>query len=197
MGLMKASKSNDMTNQALQELIGSWFPNTEATKVSDKVGVPENEEGLVQKTTPEAGINPSLLQFSEEGSQFLNIAVQPAQLHFLMTQLKTNKDTLFDYLFCLSGVDWGTDLGVVYHLESTTFRHTVVVKVKTSDRENPTFDSVYDIWATAEFHEREVFDFFGIKFNNHPNLKRLFLTEEWEGFPLRKDYVDEINMVIK
>ena len=58
-------------------------------------------------------------------------------------------------------------------------------------------DSVYDIWATAEFHEREVFDFFGIIFTNHPNLKRLFLTEEWEGFPLRKDYVDEINMVIK
>lgn len=194
---MKASKPNDMTNQALQELIGSWFPNTEATKVSDQVEAPENEEGLVQEPTSEAAMNPSLLQFSEEGSQFLNIVVQPAQLHSLMTQLRTNKDTLFDYLFCLSGVDWGAELGVVYHLESTTFRHTLVVKVKTSDRESPTFDSVYDIWATAEFHEREVFDFFGITFNNHPNLKRLFLTEEWEGFPLRKDYVDEINMVIK
>lgn len=194
---MKVSKPNDMTNQALQELIGSWFPNTEATKVSDQVEAPENEEGLVQEPTSEAAMNPSLLQFSEEGSQFLNIVVQPAQLHSLMTQLRTNKDTLFDYLFCLSGVDWGAELGVVYHLESTTFRHTLVVKVKTSDRESPTFDSVYDIWATAEFHEREVFDFFGITFNNHPNLKRLFLTEEWEGFPLRKDYVDEINMVIK
>lgn len=194
---MKVSKPNDMTNQALQELIGSWFPNTEATKVSDQVEAPENEEGLVQEPTSEAAMNPSLLQFSEEGSQFLNIVVQPAQLYSLMTQLRTNKDTLFDYLFCLSGVDWGAELGVVYHLESTTFRHTLVVKVKTSDRESPTFDSVYDIWATAEFHEREVFDFFGITFNNHPNLKRLFLTEEWEGFPLRKDYVDEINMVIK
>lgn len=194
---MKVSKPNDMTNQALQELIGSWFPNTEATKVSDQIEAPENEEGLVQEPTSEAAMNPSLLQFSEEGSQFLNIVVQPAQLHSLMTQLRTNKDTLFDYLFCLSGVDWGAELGVVYHLESTTFRHTLVVKVKTSDRESPTFDSVYDIWATAEFHEREVFDFFGITFNNHPNLKRLFLTEEWEGFPLRKDYVDEINMVIK
>ena len=59
------------------------------------------------------------------------------------------------------------------------------------------FDTVCNIWKTAEFHEREVFDFFGIKFSNHPNLKRLFLTEEWEGFPLRKDYVDDINMVIK
>ena len=138
-----------------------------------------------------------LLEFTEEKSQFLNITVQPAQLHELMFQLKANSETNFDYLFCLSGVDWEKSMGIVYHLESTTHRHTIVVKVKTEDRENPTFDSVYDIWATAEFHEREVFDFFGIKFNNHPNLKRLFLTEEWDGFPLRKDYVDEINMVIK
>lgn len=158
-----------MTNEALQNLISSWFPDPLA------IG----------------------LEFTEEKSQFLNITVQPAQLHELMSQLKANSETNFDYLFCLSGVDWEKSMGIVYHLESTTHRHTIVVKVKTEDRENPTFDSVYDIWATAEFHEREVFDFFGIKFNNHPNLKRLFLTEEWDGFPLRKDYVDEINMVIK
>ena len=137
------------------------------------------------------------LEFTEEGSQFLNITVQPAQLHQLMSQLKNNDETKFDYLFCLSGVDWGMELGVVYHLESTTYRHVVVVKSKTGDRENPVFDTLSDIWLTAEFNEREVFDFFGIKFNKHPNLKRLFLTEEWVGFPLRKDYVDEINMVIK
>ncbi len=137
------------------------------------------------------------LEFSEEGSQFLNIKVLPEHLHQLMLKLKTNNDTKFDYLFCLSGVDWEPELGVVYHLEATEYRHTIVVKVKTADRDNPTFDSVCDIWKTAEFHEREVFDFFGIKFNNHPNLKRLFLTDEWEGFPLRKDYEDEINMVIK
>lgn len=137
------------------------------------------------------------LEFSEEESQFLNITAIPEQLHHLMKQLKENTETNFDYLYCLTGVDWGTELGVVYHLESTTHRHRIVVKVKTADRDNPTFDSVCDIWATAEFHEREVFDFFGIKFNNHPNLKRLFLTDEWEGFPLRKDYEDEINMVIK
>ena len=137
------------------------------------------------------------LEFTEEKSQFLNITVQPEQLHSLMTQLKSNPDTNFDYLFCLTGMDWGKELGVVYHLESTTHRHQIVVKVKTEDRENPTLDTVCNIWRTAEFHEREVFDFFGIQFNNHPNLKRLFLTEEWDGFPLRKDYVDEINMVIK
>ena len=137
------------------------------------------------------------LEFSEEESQFLNIMVQPEKLRLLMEELKNNSETKFDYLFCLSGVDWEPELGVVYHLESTTHRHIVVVKVKTEDRENPTIDTVCDIWRTAEFHEREVFDFFGIKFNNHPNLKRLFLTDDWVGFPLRKDYVDEINMVIK
>lgn len=158
-----------MTNEALQNLISTWFPDPIA------IG----------------------LEFSEEESQFLNISVQPEQLHDLMSKLKSNSDTSFDYLFCLSGVDWQPELGVVYHLESTIHRHSIVVKVKTSDRENPTIDSVCDIWRTAEFHEREVFDFFGIKFHNHPNLKRLFLTEEWEGFPLRKDYEDDINMVIK
>ena len=166
---MKDYKTEFMTNEALQNIISSWFPDPIA------IG----------------------LEFTEEGSQFLNIIVQPLQLHQLMSQLKSNSETKFDYLFCLSGVDWGKELGVVYHLESTTHRHIVVVKVKTEDRENPAFDTVSNIWLTAKFHEREVFDFFGIKFNNHPNLKRLFLTEEWDGFPLRKDYVDEINMVIK
>ena len=186
-----------MTNLALQELIGSWFPNPEADKVPNVVEVAENVDGSEEQPVPQEPINPSLLEFSEEGSQFLNIFVQPAQLHELMSQLKNNPETSFDYLFCLSGVDWGAELGVVYHLESTTHRHSIAVKVKTPDREKPTLDSVYDIWMTAEFHEREVYDFFGITFNNHPNLKRLFLTDEWEGFPLRKDYVDEINMVIK
>ena len=137
------------------------------------------------------------LEFTEEGSQFLNISVKPEQLHQLLSQLKSNAETSFNYLFCVTGIDYEKALGVIYHLESTTHRHIIVVKVQTEDRENPIFDSVSDIWRTAEFHEREVFDFFGIKFNNHPNLKRLFLTDEWEGFPLRKDYVDEINMVIK
>lgn len=158
-----------MTNEALQNLINTWIPD------------PVTSE----------------LEFTEEGSQFLNISVQPADLHQLMFQLKNNTDTNFDYLFCLTGVDWGKELGVVYHLESTTLRHIIVIKVKTEDRENPVFDSVYDIWKTAEFHEREVFDFFGIKFNKHPNLKRLFLTEDWDGFPLRKDYIDDINMIVK
>ncbi len=137
------------------------------------------------------------LEFTTEESEFLNVIVPKEQLHEVCEQLKINPDLKFDYLYCLTGMDWGGDLGVIYHLESTELKHLVVVKVKTDDRENPTLDSVCDIWRTAEFHEMEVYDFFGIKFNNHPNLKRLFLTPDWDGWPLRKDYVDEANMIIK
>jgi NADH/F420H2 dehydrogenase subunit C len=186
-----------MTNEALKELIGSWFPNPESEGVSEQPKVSEDVEASDENQEGQVLINASLLEFIEEESQFLNVLVPKDYLYELMSKLKADKDTSFDYLFCLSGVDWGEELGVVYHLESTKYRHSIVVKVNTKDRENPTLDSVWNIWRTAEFHEREVFDFFGIKFNNHPNLKRLFLTDEWEGFPLRKDYVDEINMVIK
>ena len=137
------------------------------------------------------------LEFSEEESEFLNVIVPKEEVHSICSQLKSHTDLKFDYLFCLTGMDWGKELGVIYHLESTTFRHNIVVKVNTEDRENPSWDSVSDIWYTAEYHEMEVYDFFGIKFNNHPNLKRLFLPPDWQGFPLRKDYVDEENMIIK
>ncbi|WP_029037061.1 NADH-quinone oxidoreductase subunit C [Salinimicrobium xinjiangense] len=158
-----------MTNEALQQTILSWFPDPEFLQP----------------------------QFTEEGSQYLIVNVEAEQLHELMQLLKSNPETKFDYLFNLTGVDYGKELGVVYHLESTVHRHILVVKVQADDRENPIFDTVQDLWATANYHEREVYDFFGIKFRNHPNLKRLFLTEDWEGFPLRKDYVDETNMVVK
>lgn len=137
------------------------------------------------------------LEFSEEASEFLNVTVPKEALYSICEQLKAHPELKFDYLFCVTGMDWGEELGVIYHFESTEFRHNIVVKVKTEDRENPTLDSVCDIWYTADFHEMEVFDFFGIKFNNHPNMKRLFLPPEWQGYPLRKDYVDEENMIIK
>jgi NADH-quinone oxidoreductase subunit C len=132
----------------------------------------------------------------KEGKQYIEVTVPPSFLHDFARQLREKEETQFDFLFCLSGVDYGSDLGVVYHLRSTLFGHTVVIKTRTSDREHPQLDSVTDIWQTAEFHEREVFDLLGIKFKNHPDLRRLFLDNSW-GFPLRKDYVDDINIVTK
>ncbi|MEI6888345.1 MAG: NADH-quinone oxidoreductase subunit C [Bacteroidota bacterium] len=131
----------------------------------------------------------------EENKQYLTLLVPAAKLHELAVKLKTTSDLSFDFLFCLSGVDYGKQLAVVYHLNSTQHKHYIVLKVKTDDRVNPNFDTVCDIWRTAEFHERETYDMFGIRFNNHPDLRRIFLEEDWKGYPLRKDYVDEVNIV--
>ena len=130
-----------------------------------------------------------------ENKQFLTFIIPPAKMHDLALKLKYEADLAFDFLFCLSGVDMVKFLEVVYHLESTTCKHQLELKVRTEDRVNGAVDTVSDIWRTAEFHEREAFDLMGIRFNNHPDLRRLFLEEGWVGHPLRKDYVDEVNIV--
>jgi len=132
----------------------------------------------------------------KEGIQYTEVTIPPPMLYSVAKQLRENEKTQFDYLFCLTGIDYGEDMGVIYHLRSTIYGHSVVLKTRTPDRENPQLDSVSDIWKTADFHEREVFDLLGIKFTNHPDLRRLFLDNSW-GFPLRKDYVDDINIVTK
>jgi NADH:ubiquinone oxidoreductase subunit C len=132
----------------------------------------------------------------KEEKQFTEVNVSGPNLYALGKKLKENKETSFDFLFCLTGVDYGQDLGVVYHLRSTKHQLSVVLKVRTSDRKNPQFDSVADIWRTAEYHEREVYDLLGIRFINHPDLRRFFLQESY-GFPLRKDFVDDLNIVTK
>ena len=136
---------------------------------------------FVKSLVPEAEV--------KEGKQFPEITVSSASLPLIAKALKDNPDTQCDYLINITGVDYGTDLAVIYHLGSSKFEHILVLKTKTHDRENPVFESVCEIWKTAEFHEREAYDLLGIKFNNHPDLRRLFLDDSW-GFPLRKDYVD-------
>ena len=128
-------------------------------------------------------------------TQFLTLSVNPSKLHELAKQLKEDNDTSFDYMFCQTGIDWEEHFEVIYHLRSTTHGHEVVVRTQITDRESPTVDSVYNLWKTADSHEREIFDLLGIKFNTHPDLRRIFLDDDWEGFPLRKDYKDDINIV--
>ena len=93
------------------------------------------------------------------------------------------------------GVDWKEELGVMYYLTNTLTQEMIHVKVATADRETPRLHSVSDIWAVANFQEREVYDFYGIEFINHPDMRRFFLRNDWVGFPLRKDYDDnpELN----
>jgi NADH-quinone oxidoreductase subunit C len=131
-----------------------------------------------------------------QGKQFVEISVSPDNLHNLASELKNNKDTACDFLSCLTGMDWGTELGVIYHLRSTEKNHTIVLKTRIADRENPQVDSVYDLWPGADFHEREAYDLLGIRFNGHPDLRRLFLDSTW-GYPLRKDYKDDTKIVSK
>jgi len=128
------------------------------------------------------------------GPQYLEMTVSEAHYHSVAVKLKESKDSAFDYLFCLSGVDYAENMGVVCHLESIKHRHVMVLKVRTTDRITPSLDTISDIWITAKYHEREIYDLLGIKFNNHTDMRRLFLEDGW-GFPLRKDYVDEIRIV--
>ena len=139
------------------------------------------------------GINEQIT-FDESG-EFLQVII-PNEIWFdIAKNLKTDEKLKFDYLFCLTAIDWKTHFMLVYHLLSKTLKHTIVVKVKLPDRDKASIESVSSIWRTAELHEREVFDLFGITFLHHPNLKRLLLPDDWKGYPLRKDYVDEINMI--
>ncbi|MBE0479532.1 MAG: NADH-quinone oxidoreductase subunit C [Dehalococcoidia bacterium] len=95
----------------------------------------------------------------------------------------------FNYLVNLTGVDYFDYLEVVYHLQSLTHNHSVVIKTRCYDRDNPSVPSVIDIWRGADFQEREVYDLLGIRFDGHPNMKRIFLWEGFRGHPLRRDYL--------
>ena len=130
----------------------------------------------------------------EEGGEWVNLSVAPVDWKLFAQKLRSTSDFNFDYLFCVTCVDWKTHLTMVFHLTSTSYRHMIVVKSKL-DRNNPEIETVCDIWRTAEFHEREQYEMFGVKFLNHPDLRRLILEDDFKGFPLRKDFEDPINMI--
>ena len=130
----------------------------------------------------------------EEGGEWITAFVDASNWKMIAQQLRSEEGFQFDYLFCVTCVDWKTHLTMVYFLTSTTYRHTLVIKAKL-DRNNPEIETVSDIWRTAEFHEREVYDLFGVKFLHHPDLRRLLLTDDFNGYPLRKDFEDPINMI--
>ena len=129
----------------------------------------------------------------DETGEWLNTTIDATVWREMALRLR-NAPFDMDYLFCLTCVDWKTHLTMVYHLSSTIHRHPLVVKANV-DRENPVIETVSDIWRTAEFHEREVYDLFGVQFVHHPDLRRLILTDDFEGYPLRKDFEDPVNMI--
>lgn len=112
--------------------------------------------------------------------------VEPDRLHEVMKKLHDEEH--MDFLVNLTGEDWQDDgLGVVYQVESTTTGKQACVKCVSTDRETPCLPSVSDLWDIAHIYEREVYDFFGIVFTSHPDMRRIFMREDWVGYPMRKD----------
>ena len=124
------------------------------------------------------------------------LIINPDQIAEVCLELRDNELTYFDFLSCLTGVDYGVEenkFAVVYHLASIPFKTQLTLKViKDHDRSSsvlPSFKSVSAVWKTAEWHEREAFDLLGLFFDGNPDLRRILLPDDWEGYPLRKDYV--------
>ncbi len=112
--------------------------------------------------------------------------------------LYNNPELYFDFLNCITGVDNGVEAGtfdVLYHISSVALGHNVVLKCSLSRDLGDKFElsSVSSIWKSADWLEREIFDLFGLRFNNHPDLRRILMPADWQGYPLRKDYEEQKN----
>ncbi len=123
---------------------------------------------------------------SENGERIVELS--PQDFRRVAEMLRHDSEEPMDFLRDIVGMDWGESLGALYYLESSVTYSRVVLKMATSDRDQAFLPSVCDLWKTAEIKEREVYDFFGIRFLNNPDMRRIFLREDWVGYPLRKDY---------
>lgn len=149
--------------------------------------------------TPEEIFNYLTNQFGEEDLSFESrdigqpwIAVLASKIREVSKFLRDDSELLFDTLMCLSGIHYPKEeeLGVAYHLHSTKLTHNIALKVRVPESK-PNVPSVESIWKTANWHEREAWDMVGVIFDDHPNHKRILLPDDWEGHPLRKDYVQQ------
>jgi NADH/F420H2 dehydrogenase subunit C len=123
----------------------------------------------------------------------LTIVVRPDRIVDVLRFLRDDPETAYNQLSDVTAVDWperAERFDVVYHLNSLTHRRRLRIKACLPEAD-PTIDSVYPVFKLAGFGEREVFDLFGIRFRNHPDLRRIFLPEDYDGHPLRKDYPAE------
>ena len=118
-----------------------------------------------------------------------SVFVEPNSISQVCSFLNQTPGLEFDYIDNLTAVDYLDYFEVVYHLVSLQHNHSLVLKTRLHDRENPVVPSVTNIWTGADFQEREVWDLFGIRFEGHPNLKRILLWEGFEGHPLRRDFL--------
>ncbi len=123
----------------------------------------------------------------EENGKTLNVTVPKENLY--ETAVFLQKNCGCNFLIDIIGMDYGDSLGTICNLSNTEKPELIIaLKTSTDDRQNPLIESIHDLWDSAGLYEREVYDFLGIRFINHPDMRRLFLRQDWKGHPLRKDY---------
>jgi NADH-quinone oxidoreductase subunit C len=142
---------------------------------------PEHLLETLQKQFPDCDV---ALQKGQSGDAYF--VVKPSDLLAVLTYLKA--ELRFNYLATLSGVDYGGDLGTTYVIRSLATKDEIIVKTL-APRSNPAIPSVASLYASANWFERESYDLLGIQYVGHPDMRRLMMPEDWEGHPLRKDYV--------
>ncbi len=118
-----------------------------------------------------------------------NILVKKESLLDIARYLKETPVLDFNYLASISAVDYFEYFELVYHLVSMTHNHSLVLKTRAYGRDNPSAPSVFNLWRGADFQEREIYDLMGVRFEGHPNMKRIVLWDGFKGHPLRKDYL--------
>ena len=135
------------------------------------------------------------IQPLEEGVDRPAVVVPPSGLLDVARKLHDNAELRFDMLCAHTAVDRleAGQFELIYQLYSTKFRHYLMLSVLVG-RENPVVASVSSVWKIAEWQEREVYDLFGVLYENHSDLRRIFLEDDWEGYPLRKDYKDDFML---
>lgn len=119
-----------------------------------------------------------------------NLLVKAEALFNVALFLKTEPEYDFDFLSSITAADYTDHFEVIYQMTSIGHNHSLILKVRCGDKNNAVVPSVIELWQGADFQEREIFDMFGIKFEGHPNLKRIFLWPQFSGYPLRKDFVN-------
>lgn len=124
------------------------------------------------------------------------ILIPVEKLFIIASYLNQSPAYYFDYLNCITAIDNGIEaqsMDIIYHLTSIPFGTSLILKIQFNRQLNAenSINSLSDIWKTADWHEREIYDLFGVKFANHPDLRRILLPADWEGHPMRKDYEEQ------
>jgi NADH-quinone oxidoreductase subunit C len=139
---------------------------------------------LLQEKFPEEVVE--VIEFRDDTT----VVVKPGRIIDICKTLRDDSSVSFKYLSVIAAIDYHPQsprFAVVYNLYSHRYHDRITIKAFLDDA-SPLIDSVTSVWSTADWHEREAYDLMGIKFKGHPNLKRILLTQDWKGFPLRKEY---------